>query len=340
LAASDFIITRAPFRVSFAGGGTDLASYYKRDYGVVVSTAIDKYVYVIINQCRPILHRGVDDIGRHRIRLSYSSTENVQHAVELSHPIVRESMRLLCLDTPMDIATMADVPAGTGLGSSGTFCVALLHALHLSKGEEVNQEQLASEAAKVEIQCLDRPVGKQDHYASAYGGLNAIRFNSDETVNVRRLGKSEELANALFPSLLLLYTGVSRDAATILSEQNRNSDALSNELNSIRRDAETVESMLNDNLDIQSFGQVLHETWTSKRKLSPAISNGEIDHWYDTARKSGAIGGKLCGAGGGGFLLLVVTQEKREAVSRALSNLSELSIGYEPRGSISLLRGD
>jgi D-glycero-alpha-D-manno-heptose-7-phosphate kinase len=336
----DFIITKAPFRVSFAGGGTDLASYYKSDYGAVVSTAIDKYVYVIINQCRPILHRGVDDISRHRIRLSYSSTENVEHAVDLTHPIVRESMRLLDLDTPMDIATMADVPAGTGLGSSGTFSVALLHALHLSKGEEVDREQLASEAAKVEIQCLDRPVGKQDHYASAYGGLNAIRFNSDESVDVRPLGNSREMIEQLFPNLLLLYTGVSRDAATILSEQNQNSSALTSELTSIRRDAETVEGLLAGNLDIESFGQVLHETWSSKRKLSSSISNGDIDHWYNTAMKAGAIGGKLCGAGGGGFLLLVVKPEQRAAVNQALGDLSELSIGYEPRGSISLLHMD
>lgn len=195
----EFVVTRAPFRISFAGGGTDLPSFYQREYGAVVSTTIDKYVYVIINTCRPILHRGVDDPGRHRIRLSYSSTENVQSPETLSHPIVREALKFLDLDIPMDISTMADVPAGTGLGSSGAFTVALLHALHLINGEKPGPEQLADEAAYIEIDLLGRPVGKQDHYAAAYGGLNTIRFLPNGLVDVRPVASQNFAAHGLFP---------------------------------------------------------------------------------------------------------------------------------------------
>ena len=171
----DFVVTRAPLRISFSGGGTDLPPFYEKGSGAVVSTTIDKYVYVIINRCRPILGQGIDDAARYRIRLSYSSTENVQSLDELKHPIVREALRLLDLDIPMDIATMADVPSGNGLGSSGTFSVALLHALHLVRGEAPSQEQLAAEASHIEIEVLGRPVGKQDHYAAA---LNWGRFGA------------------------------------------------------------------------------------------------------------------------------------------------------------------
>ena len=333
----DFVVTRAPFRISFAGGGTDLPSFYQRESGAVVSTTIDKYVYVMINRCRPILGRGIDDAGRYRIRLSYSSTENVQRPDEIQHPIVREALKLLDLDIPMDIATMADVPAGNGLGSSGSFGVALLQALHLIKGEEVSPDQLAEEAARIEIDILERPVGKQDHYAAAFGGLNAIRFYGDGGVEVRPLDLTNLLRKNLFPSLMLLHTGVSRDAGSVLTEQRENAECLSDGLMLMRGHASQLEKLLEDGFRLEDFGEVLHENWMRKRTLASKITTTQIDRWYDKAMAAGALGGKICGAGGGGFLLVAVEPERRVGVRAALKELPELSFDYEPRGSRALL---
>ena len=333
----DFVVTRAPFRISFAGGGTDLPSFYQRGYGAVLSSTIDKYVYVMINRCRPILRGGVDDPGRYRIRLSYASTENVQHADELSHPIVREALKFLDLDIPMDIATMADVPAGNGLGSSGAFTVALLHALHLVKGDQVAPEQLASEAAHIEIDLLGRPVGKQDHYAAAFGGLNLIQFLAGEEVDIRPVGSEDLARQRLFPWLMLLYTGVSRDAAGVLAEQRDRVEIVEQDLLAMRDHAAQMDNMFSNGLSLPEFGEVMHQTWLRKRGLTAAISSEQIDLWYNRAREAGALGGKLCGAGGGGFLMLVVEPQRREAVRQALDGLPELPVGYEPLGSQSLL---
>jgi D-glycero-alpha-D-manno-heptose-7-phosphate kinase len=333
----DFVVTRAPFRISFAGGGTDLPSFYQRDYGAVLSTTIDKYVYVMINKCRPVLSRGVDDPGRYRIRFSYASTENVQSADELRHPIAREALKLLGLDIPMDISTMADVPAGTGLGSSASFAVALLHALHLIKGDKVTREQLAAEAARVEIDLLGRPVGKQDHYAAAFGGLNMIHFHASQEVSVRPVGSLDLVQRRLFPYLMLLYTGVSRDASKVLSEQQQNINGKYADLMTMRGHAHQLEKMVEGELSVRSFAEVLHATWMRKRDLASGISNTRIDRWYDRGREAGALGGKICGAGGGGFLLLVVEPENRAAVRRALQELPDLPINYEPQGSQALL---
>lgn len=333
----EFVVTCAPFRVSFAGGGTDLPSFYQKDYGVVMSSAIDKYVYVMVNCKRPILHQGIDDQGRYRIRLSYSTTEYVQRPDELSHPIVREAMKLLDLDIPMDIATMADVPSGTGLGSSGTFSVALLHALHLVKGDSPGPDQLADEAARIEINLLGRPVGKQDHYAAAFGGLNMIRFMSDDQVIVDPIGSSKTVAKEIFSYLMLVYTGQSRHSGTVLAEQNENVESKMDPLLDIRDHALQLEEMVKCKFDINVFGSVLHKTWMRKRQLAKAISSEPIDHWYDMAIEAGALGGKICGAGGGGFLLLVVEPSRRQAVREVLKDLDELTIGYEPNGSHSLV---
>ena len=333
----NFVVTRAPFRISFAGGGTDLPSFYKREYGAVVSTTIDKYVYVMINTCRPILHQGVDDPGRYRIRLSYSTTENVNHPRELKHSIVREAMTLLELDVPMDISTMADVPAGMGLGSSGTFSVALLHALHLVKGEHPTAEQLAEEAAFIEMELLGRSVGKQDHYAAAYGGLNTIRFLVNGGVDVIPINQTDTVIGQLFPSLMLFYTGESRDSAQVLADQQSNVESLMDDLLTIRGHAQDLENILIDGFLVESLGNLLNQTWMKKRKLANSISNSIIDDCYERALKAGALGGKICGAGGGGFLLVVVKEENKQNVKIALSDLDELKIGYEPNGSQQLI---
>ena len=328
-----FIVSRAPFRVSFAGGGTDLPSFYKKGYGAVLSTTINRYVYVMINHRNPLFGQGIDDPFQYRIRLSYSSTENVQRPDQLSHPIVREALKLLDIDEPMDIATMADVPGGTGLGSSGTFAVALLHALHTFKEEEVSCDQLASEAADIEMDRLKRPVGKQDHYAASFGGLNMIRFHSDEEVTVQPVAGQGMADKELLPSLMLLYTGISRDAAEVLSEQKANSHSTHDDLLIMRDHAQELVQLFQDGFHLKQLGDVLHGTWMRKRKLASTITNSKIDCWYEQAMEAGALGGKICGAGGGGFLLLVVEPELRAAVREALPELPEMSIGYEPQGS-------
>ena len=333
----DFIVTRAPLRISFAGGGTDLPSFYQKEYGAVLSSTIDKYVYIIINQSRPLLDRGIDDPVRYRIRLSYAITENVQHPDQLQHPIVRAAIKLLDVDVPMDIATMADVPAGTGLGSSGTFTVALLQALHLIKGERAGAAQLASEAAHIEINILGRPVGKQDHYAAAFGGLNMIQFMSNEDVTVSPAGSPELIEQKLFPCLMVLYTGISRNAATVLDEQKQNVANLSDDLTTMRSHAHQLDQLIDREFSPERLGEVLHGTWLRKQKLASGITNGEIDRWYEIAMEAGALGGKISGAGGGGFLLLVVDPKRRMEVRQAMSELPELSIRHEPRGSHALL---
>ena len=333
----DFVVTRAPFRISFAGGGTDLSSFYEREYGAVVSTTIDKYVYVMINRCRPIFDGGIDDPVRYKIRLSYSSTENVQTLDQLKHPIVREALRMLDMDIPMDIATMADIPSGNGLGSSGTFTVALLHALHLLKGDKVTAERLAAEAANIEINVLGRPVGKQDHYAAAYGGLNAINFMGDGEVKVRPIHTDNGLREKLFSSLLLLYTGMSRNASDVLAEQRDNTESILDELLIIREHAHELERLFENGFNLKNFGNILHGNWMRKRSLASRITNDQIDSWYDRAMDAGALGGKLCGAGGGGFLLLVVDPAKRSAVREVLGEMSELGFSYEAQGSQGLL---
>ncbi|MFQ5801468.1 MAG: GHMP kinase [Candidatus Methylomirabilales bacterium] len=357
LSTVSLIVTRAPFRVSFAGGGTDLPSFYEREYGAVLSTTIDKYVYVIINRRGPLFKDGIglscsplspirgdveglersSDPFQYPIRVSYSSTENVQKVEELQHPIVREALRLLEIDDPMDIATVADVPARTGLGSSSSFAVALLHAVHTFKGEEVSVAQLASEAAHIEIDRLGRPIGKQDHYAAAFGGLNLFRFHTDGDVSVQPLSPPELAEQYLFPYIMLLYTGVLRDASSVLAEQKAKTADRYVDLIAIRDHAHQLERMLRDGFEIEELGRLLHKTWLHKRNLASGISNSFIDRWYERALAAGALGGKICGAGGGGFLLLVTRPEKRQFVREALAELPAMEVAFEPRGSQLLL---
>ena len=328
-----FIAARAPFRLSFAGGGTDLPSFFNTATGTVLSTTIDKYVYVVINSRDHIFGQGIDDPFSYKFRLSYSNTENVQSADQISHPIVREALKLLRIDEPLDIATMADVPAGTGLGSSGTFSVCLLHALHTYKGDPINPQQLAEEAAHIEINLLNRSVGKQDHYAAAFGGLNTYNFYNDGTVEVNPLDIDLFAINTIFESLILLNTGISRSSTSVLDEQNANSANNRDYLLTIKRHAEQVRELIIEGFDVAKFGQLLHDTWTQKRKLATKVSSTHIDELYETALRNGAIGGKICGAGGGGFLLLVGDPEKRNTTKQSLRQLSAMDFKYESEGS-------
>lgn len=296
------IITRTPFRVSFAGGGSDLRDFYSRNgYGAVVSTAINKYMYIVIH---PYFHD--------KIRVKYSITEDVEEVDEIRHPIVRECLRKVQIERGVEIASFADVPAGTGLGSSSAFTVGLLNALYAYKGKVVSKERLAREACDIEIERLGEPIGKQDQYATAYGNINYIRFSKDETVDVTPIFLTEPSRKSLEEKLCLYYTGGERKASDILEEQKRN---ISNEdkfssLQKIVNLADALRDSLQEG-DLGSLGPILHKGWQLKKELSKRISTDGINRLYEKFIKSGAEGGKLLGAGSTGFLLIYSNKHDR-----------------------------
>jgi D-glycero-alpha-D-manno-heptose-7-phosphate kinase len=319
------IISQTPFRVSFAGGGSDLPSYYLRHGGAVVSTAIDKYVYVTVS-------RKFD----HNLRVSYSSTEEVENAAQLKHPIVREGLSMLGVEGGLEITSVADIPSrGTGLGSSSSFAVGLMHALHAIQGHHVSSGQLADEACCIEIEKCGEPIGKQDQYAAAFGGMNYIRFEKNGSVQVEPIVLSREARDNLDRHFLMFYTGITRSASGILAGQSK---ALSDQANK----AATMHQMVGYAAELRdalwrgnfvALGHILHENWLLKRTLTEGISSGEIDEWYSRAMHAGALGGKLLGAGGGGFLLFYAPPEKHSAIVGALSELRHIAFSSEPRGS-------
>lgn len=319
------IITRTPLRISFCGGGTDLPSYYRREQGAVVSTAVNKYVYITVNR----LSRYFD----HRILLKYSQTELVNSVDEVRHPIIREAMKITGVVDGVEITSMADIPAGTGLGSSSTYAVGLLHALYTFKGQYVSAAQLAREACEIEIARLRDPIGKQDQYIAAYGGICHIRFNSDETVFVDPVVCSSDTKKALQDNLLMFYTGNTRRAGDILSVQQAATDQNMEALTRMKDLCGPLMEVLKDGISLSRFGEILHEGWCQKRSLVQAISNNSINNHYDRARRSGAIGGKLLGAGGGGFLLFYVEPQNHGRIREALDGLQELPFRFEPQGS-------
>ena len=323
------IISRTPVRVSFAGGGTDLPEFYEREYGAVLSTAINKYVYVTVKR-----H---GDLFNEPIRLNYSETELVERVDDIENFIARECLRLLEIELPIYVSVVADLPASSGLGSSSSFAVGLLNALHAYRGERVSAGQLAEEAAQVEIDILKRPMGKQDHYAAAYGGLNFFRFNPGGGVTVEPQQLPKGGLGDLFDHILMFWTGLTRDSSSVLSEQKSNTARKMEHLRLMREHARQLQTLLHDGFDPLAFGRLLDETWQLKRQLASGITNSQIDTWYCRAREAGALGGKVCGAGGGGFLLFIVPPERQDAVRRALDNLIEIPIGYEAQGSCLLL---
>lgn len=314
------IISKTPFRISFAGGISDIKDYYRHSYGSVVSTTIDKYIYVTVN-------RKFDS----KIRVSYSKTEIVNHVRNIKHPIVREALKLTDLDGGLEITTIADIPAGTGLGSSSAFTVGLLNALYAFKGEYKGAEVLAREACEIEIDILKEPIGKQDQYACAYGGLNHIRFNPDETVFVNPVISKRKTKEELDSNLLLFYTGIHRKASTILTESKQNMSNLRKHVDTLRDLSEEMASALKNN-DLSCFGELMHTAWQYKKKTGK-VSNPEIDNYYEKVRSAGALGGKILGAGGGGFLLVYCEQQHHKNVRERLSDLKESEFHLEPQGS-------
>lgn len=319
------IISQTPFRVSFAGGGSDLPAYYREHGGAVVSTAIDKYVYVTVS-------RKFD----HTLRVSYSRTEEVEKARQLQHPIVREGMGMLGIEGGLEITSVADIPSrGTGLGSSSSFAVGLMHALHAIQGRHVSAARLADEACRIEIERCGEPIGKQDQYAAAYGGLNHIEFLRDGTVRVEPIVLAEGGRETLDRHFLLFYTGITRSASEILAVQSKVLSDQQRKIDAMQRmvafAAELRDELWRGNFD--AMGRILHENWKLKQSLTQGISSGQINAWYDRALSAGALGGKLLGAGGGGFLLFFAPPEKHQAVADALSDLRRVPFALEPRGS-------
>ena len=308
------ILTRTPFRVSFAGGGSDLPEFYRRQTGTVVSTTIDKGMYIAIH---PYFHD--------KIRIKYSRTEDVASVAEIQHPLVRECLRKVGIEKGMEIASFADVPAGTGMGSSSAFTVGLLHALYAQSGALCGPGELAAQACEIEIEKVGEPIGKQDQYASAFGGLNRIRFRPDETVEVHRIACSRQTLAELSRRLMLFYVGQERAANTILSEQSRNMSD-SQKFENVARMAALAEELCTalERGNADALGEILEEGWRLKSGLAQGITNPAIEESYRLAREAGADGGKLLGAGAGGFLLFSCKPEKQSQVREALSALREL----------------
>lgn len=319
------IITRSPFRVSFFGGGSDLAAFYLRSPGAVLSATIDRYMYLSV-------HPYFD--GR-SIHVKYSSSDLAATVAEVRHPIVRRVLERLGVSGGVEITSTADVPAGTGLGSSSAFTVGLLHSLYAYGGRHVSVDRLAREACQIEIEDLGTPIGKQDQYASAFGGLNIIRFFPDESVDVTPLVISPEHRRSLQASLLMFYTGEQRSAASVLTEQRhaivsdeRKFAAMERMVDQVMRAKELLEVG-----NVASFGRLLDEAWRLKRSLTKKISSPAIDRLYERAMAAGAWGGKLLGAGGGGFLLLAAAPESHAAIRAAVGPAQELPVRFERGGS-------
>lgn len=300
------ILSKAPVRLSMGGGGTDLPSYYKEHGGFLLSTSINKYVYILLNK------RFEDNY-----RLSYSKTEIVKEIDEIEHPIFRESMKFVKVDGKVEIVSISDVPSNCGLGTSSTFTVALLNALYAYRRDYVSIDKLAEKACHIEINVLKEPIGKQDQYASAFGGFNAYYFEKDDTVRVEPLKIKEEMMMELQNNIFLFYLNINRSASTILSEQNeksKNNDLSTiNKLHKIKEIGLYTKKILEEG-KINEFGEILHNHWLTKKGLSSKVSDPYIDEAYELALKNGAIGGKVVGAGGGGFLMLYCHENKPKLV--------------------------
>ena len=318
------IISRTPMRISFAGGGSDLAVYYKETPGAVLSTAVTMYIYITVN-------KKFDDL----IRVSYSSTEMVESVSDVKHNIIREAMKIVGVERGVEIVYMGDIPlgsAGIGLGSSSSLAVGVLNALYAFKGKHVAAEHLAQKACEIEIDILGHPIGKQDQYAAAYGGVNNMQFNRDESVFVDPIITNIETKNKLNQNLLLFYTGIERISSDILGEQQKNINDNRKYLDKlVMLSAEMKQAFESNNY--HEVGEILHQGWTLKRDLASGVSNAKIDEYYEIARKAGAVGGKILGAGGGGFLLFYCEKKYQDQVRIALSELQETRFQLEPQGS-------
>jgi len=320
------IITRSPLRISLGGGGTDLPSYYKKHSGFLIAAAIDRYVYITLHQTF------VTDLI-----VKYSQLERVKHASELRHPIIREAMRLVGIDGPyVEITSMADIPAGTGLGSSGSFTTALLKALHAHKKNIVHPRELAEQACHIEIDLLKEPVGKQDQYIAAYGGLTCFQFLPNGHVEAHPLKVDSETLYNLEDNLLLFFTGYSRAAGSILKEQDDKSRTSDKEMIDNLHFVKDLGYQSQEALekgDLPRFGELMNVHWERKKQRSGGMSNPDIDKWYKLAMDNGALGGKLIGAGGGGFLMFYAADKTRLRHAMRQTGLTEVRFRFDFEGT-------
>ena len=324
------ITSRTPLRISFAGGGTDIPNFYKKNsYGCVLSSAINKYIYVSV--------KSHSKIYPEKIRLNYSQTEQVKNIKAIKNPIIKACLEYMDINENIYISTVADAPGSSGLGSSSTFCVGLLNALYAYRGQIVSKSRLAKEAAKIEMEILNRPIGKQDHYAAAFGGINLFKFHSDDSVSIRPVNENSKNTQLLFNSLITFFTNLNRDASKILSYQRKRSYENVNNLLLIREQAKELYNLIyQEKLTRKKFGEILDRGWKIKKELSIKVSNKLIDDTYHLAKKKGAYGGKLSGAGGGGFLSFVATKDKEKNIINALSKnkMKYFPVRFESTGSI------
>ena len=321
------IITQTPVRVSFLGGGTDYPAYFRQHGGMTLVGTINSYTLITVQR----LTQFVD----HRVRVHYSQVESVRHIDEIRHPSARECLRFLGLDGGLEIHYVSDLPARTGLGSSSSATVGLLHALHAFKGEMVSREQLAAEAIYVEQELIKERVGCQDQYACALGGFLHLEFHRDGSVRADPIVLSQKRLRTLEERLMLFYTGIQRDAHEVLDEQIERTESGQNtvELDNLKTLVGQGVDLLTNGKHLSEFGALLHESWITKRRLSRKITTSWIDEIYDRALRAGATGGKLLGAGGGGFILLYVEPGKSNRVRNALPELREAKFSFETSGS-------
>jgi D-glycero-alpha-D-manno-heptose-7-phosphate kinase len=324
------IITRSPLRISLGGGGTDLPSYYQRSAGFLIAAAIDRYVYVTV--MRPFTPG---------IYLKYSKIEHVDTVAEVQHPIIREALRMMQLRTPqIELTTLADIPAGTGLGSSGSFTTALVKALHAHRRRLLHSSEVARLACEIEIDRLGEPVGKQDQYIAAYGGITCFDFHPDGSVDARPLNATMDTFFDLEDNLLLFFTGFCRSAGSILKDQKVRSENLDQEMMAnldYIKDLGYRSQKALEGGNCNLFGELMHEHWEHKKRRSRGMSNSQIDDWYELGRSNGAIGGKLVGAGGGGFLMFYAEDRKKLRQAMARAGLEEVRFRFDFEGTKVLL---
>lgn len=325
------IITGTPLRISLGGGGTDVPSFYEQSPGFVLSAAINKYVYI-----------GINATFTPDYLLKYSAMERVERIDQVQHRIMAEALRLLDIEPGVEIVSLADIPSGTGLGSSGSFTVGLLRALYAFRHEQIDPAELAELACHIEIDRLGEPVGKQDQYIASYGGLTCFEFEADGRVSAKRLDISEADMHELEDHLLLFFTGYSRAASTVLQDQRdrsrRGEAEMLENLTETRELGRRIRTALEGG-ELEAFGRMMHEHWVIKRSRTVGMSNGAIDDWYELGTANGAIGGKLVGAGAGGFLLFYASDPARLRAAMAEEGLQEVRFAFDHDGSSVIVRG-
>jgi D-glycero-alpha-D-manno-heptose-7-phosphate kinase len=318
------IVSKTPFRMSFVGGGSDLAAFYREETGAVLSTSIDKYMYICVNN-------KFDG----RIRISYTKTEDVERCNEVEHPLVREALDIVGIDGGIEIASMADIPSkGSGLGSSSTFTVGLLNALYAYRNHFASKEKLATQACEIEIDRCGEPIGKQDQFAAAYGGLNLFRFHPDDSVSVDPVICKPSLLQEMEDSILVFFTGRTRRASLVLA--NQTAAMRKTDTRMLMRRMVQLAFEMKDQLEsgtLEFFGDLLDENWRLKSQLTSGITDSQIDAWYDTGKAHGALGGKLLGAGNGGFMMFYAPKERHADISAALSHLDPIKFRFDRTGA-------